>query len=65
MSLLPDLSPLHEASLNPGPHGPQMIHQDSNVVYSEVEAWSILKGFKTANAGCCKVRILHLTSLGC
>ncbi len=32
-----------------------MIHKESNTVYSEVEALSVLKGYKTANAGCCKV----------
>ena len=34
----------------------QMIHKEGNQVYSEVEALSVLKGYKTANAGCCKVR---------
>mmetsp|Transcript_10931 Transcript_10931/g.32517 ORF Transcript_10931/g.32517 Transcript_10931/m.32517 type:complete len:163 (-) Transcript_10931:1150-1638(-) len=38
--------------------GLAMIHQDSQIVYSEVEALSILKGYSTANAGCCKV-LLH------
>lgn len=34
----------------------QMVHQDSNNVYPEVEGLSVLLGYKTANAGCCKVR---------
>ncbi|GAX79736.1 hypothetical protein CEUSTIGMA_g7177.t1 [Chlamydomonas eustigma] len=38
--------------------GLAMIHKDSQQVYSEVEALSVLKGYKTANAGCCKV-LLH------
>ena len=32
-----------------------MIHQEGNNVYGEVEALSVLLGYKTANAGCCKV----------
>jgi hypothetical protein len=32
-----------------------MIHQESVNVYPEVEGLSVLLGFKTANAGCCKV----------
>lgn len=32
-----------------------MVHQDSTHVYNEVEALSVLCGYKTANAGCCKV----------
>ncbi|KAG1659103.1 hypothetical protein FOA52_013749 [Chlamydomonas sp. UWO 241] len=38
--------------------GLAMIHQDSQIVYNEVEALSILKGYSTANAGCCKI-LLH------
>eukprot|EP00798_Chlamydomonas_sp_ICE-L_P002363 gene2363-8671_t len=38
--------------------GLAMIHRDSQIVYSEVEALSVMRGFKTANAGCCKV-LLH------
>jgi len=38
--------------------GLAMIHKQSQQVYSEVEALSVLKGYKTANAGCCKV-LLH------
>jgi hypothetical protein len=38
--------------------GLAMIHKDSTAVYSEVDALSILRGFKTSNAGCCKV-LLH------
>ena len=33
-----------------------MIHTENNVVYPEVEGLSVLMGYKTANAGCCKVR---------
>ncbi len=33
-----------------------MVHKEGQVVYPEVEGLSILKGFKTSNAGCCKVR---------
>jgi hypothetical protein len=32
-----------------------MVHQQGNNVYGEVEALSVLLGYKTANAGCCKV----------
>jgi hypothetical protein len=32
-----------------------MINQAGNNVYGEVEALSVLLGFKTQNAGCCKV----------
>jgi hypothetical protein len=32
-----------------------MIHQESQTPYSEVEGLSLLLGYKTANAGCCKV----------
>lgn len=34
---------------------PQMIQQGTNNVYPEVEGLSLLLGFKTQNAGCCKV----------
>lgn len=34
-----------------------MVHRDTNTVYSEVEGLSLLLGYKTANAGCCKVRL--------
>lgn len=33
----------------------QMIQQGTNNVYPEVEGLSVLLGFKTQNAGCCKV----------
>ncbi|GFH21587.1 hypothetical protein HaLaN_18925 [Haematococcus lacustris] len=33
----------------------QMIQREGNTVYAEVEALSQLMGYKTANAGCCKV----------
>ncbi|GIL74693.1 hypothetical protein Vretimale_2326 [Volvox reticuliferus] len=36
----------------------QMIHTELNTVYPEVPALSILMGYQTANAGCCKV-LLH------
>lgn len=36
----------------------QMIHQNTNTVYSEVDALSTLLSFTCQNAGCCKV-ILH------
>lgn len=35
-----------------------MIQQGTNNVYPEVEGLSVLLGFKTQNAGCCKVRAL-------
>jgi hypothetical protein len=35
----------------------QMIQRGTNNVYPEVEGLSILLGFKTQNAGCCKVRL--------
>ncbi|GLC38013.1 hypothetical protein PLESTB_000446100 [Pleodorina starrii] len=38
--------------------GLPMIHTDLNMVYPEVPALSILMGYQTANAGCCKV-LLH------
>ncbi|KIY94315.1 hypothetical protein MNEG_13646 [Monoraphidium neglectum] len=38
--------------------GLPMIHQESQTPYSEVEGLSLLLGYKTANAGCCKV-VLH------
>ena len=37
-----------------------MIHKEGTVVYPEVEALSVLMGYKTANAGCCKVRPVFL-----
>lgn len=47
----------------------QMIQQGTNNVYPEVEGLSILLGFKTQNAGCCKVRAvtaaLQLCLLAC
>ena len=36
----------------------QMIHREYQNVYSEVDALSTLLGYKTSNAGCCKVRAL-------
>ncbi|KXZ56956.1 hypothetical protein GPECTOR_1g862 [Gonium pectorale] len=38
--------------------GLPMIHTDLNNVYPEVPALSVLMGYQTANAGCCKV-LLH------
>ncbi|KAL6750020.1 methylmalonic aciduria and homocystinuria type D protein [Haematococcus lacustris] len=38
--------------------GLPMIQREGNTVYAEVEALSQLMGYKTANAGCCKV-LLH------
>eukprot|EP00195_Chlamydomonas_chlamydogama_P015190 CAMPEP_0202889956 /NCGR_PEP_ID=MMETSP1392-20130828/492_1 /ASSEMBLY_ACC=CAM_ASM_000868 /TAXON_ID=225041 /ORGANISM="Chlamydomonas chlamydogama, Strain SAG 11-48b" /LENGTH=136 /DNA_ID=CAMNT_0049573411 /DNA_START=46 /DNA_END=453 /DNA_ORIENTATION=+ len=38
--------------------GLPMVHKECNSVYPEVEGLSVLKGYKTANAGCCKV-LLH------
>ena len=35
--------------------GLPMVHQDTGAVYGEVEALSSLLGYKTQNAGCCKV----------
>jgi hypothetical protein len=40
------------------PYVLQMIHQNTNTVYSEVDALSTLLSFTCQNAGCCKV-ILH------
>ena len=34
----------------------QMIHREYHNVYSEVDALSTLLGYKTSNAGCCKVQ---------
>ena len=52
--LLPS-APAHYCPFSP-PRCLQMLHKEGSQVYSEVEALSILKGYKTANAGCCKVR---------
>eukprot|EP00878_Enallax_costatus_P008273 GHUV01008649.1.p1 GENE.GHUV01008649.1~~GHUV01008649.1.p1 ORF type:complete len:175 (+),score=26.50 GHUV01008649.1:208-732(+) len=38
--------------------GLPMIQQGTNNVYPEVEGLSVLLGFKTQNAGCCKI-VLH------
>eukprot|EP00879_Flechtneria_rotunda_P026377 GHRR01028121.1.p2 GENE.GHRR01028121.1~~GHRR01028121.1.p2 ORF type:complete len:150 (+),score=51.42 GHRR01028121.1:319-768(+) len=38
--------------------GLPMIHQGTNNVYLEVEGLSLLLGYKTQNAGCCKI-VLH------
>lgn len=38
--------------------GLPMMHKESQTPYSEVEGLSLLLGFRTANAGCCKI-ILH------
>jgi hypothetical protein len=35
-----------------------MMHKETQTPYSEVEGLSLLLGYRTANAGCCKV-ILH------
>jgi Methylmalonic aciduria and homocystinuria type D protein len=35
--------------------GMQMVHKESTVPYGEVEGFSTLLGYKTSNAGCCKV----------
>lgn len=38
--------------------GLPMIHRDTSAVYGEVEALCTLLGYRTQNAGCCKV-LLH------
>lgn len=38
--------------------GLPMMHKETQTPYSEVEGLSVLLGYKTANAGCCKV-VLH------
>lgn len=38
--------------------GLPMIHRETNSVYGEVQALSTLLGYKTQNAGCCKI-LLH------
>lgn len=38
--------------------GLPMMHKETQTPYSEVEGLSLLLGYRTANAGCCKV-ILH------
>lgn len=38
---------------------PQMVHKESTVPYGEVEGFSTLLGYKTSNAGCCKVSELQ------
>jgi hypothetical protein len=38
--------------------GLPMVHKDSTVPYGEVEGFSTLLGYKTSNAGCCKI-LLH------
>ncbi|KAI7842746.1 hypothetical protein COHA_003674 [Chlorella ohadii] len=38
--------------------GLPMVHRGTNAVYGEVEALVTLLGYKTQNAGCCKI-ILH------
>jgi hypothetical protein len=35
-----------------------MMHKTTQTPYSEVEGLSLLLGYRTANAGCCKV-VLH------
>ena len=35
-----------------------MIHKESQAVYDEVSALSVLRGYECSNAGCCKV-VLH------
>jgi hypothetical protein len=35
-----------------------MIYKETNSVYGEVQALSTLLGYKTQNAGCCKI-LLH------
>lgn len=39
--------------------GLPMVHQHTNDVYPEVEGLTVLLGYKTANAGCCKVCLLR------
>lgn len=39
----------------------QMIQQGTNNVYPEVEGLSLLLGFKTQNAGCCKVGLSNFS----
>jgi hypothetical protein len=38
--------------------GLPMVHRDTGAVYGEVEALSTLLGYRTQNAGCCKI-VLH------
>lgn len=38
--------------------GLSMVHRDSQSIYDEVAALSVLRGYKVSNAGCCKV-VLH------
>ena len=38
--------------------GLSMVHRDSQSIYDEVAALSVLRGYKCSNAGCCKV-VLH------
>jgi hypothetical protein len=40
----------------------QMVHKDSTVPYGEVEGFSTLLGYKTSNAGCCKVHSVYTVS---
>ena len=40
----------------------QMVHKDSTVPYGEVEGFSTLLGYKTSNAGCCKVHSVNTVS---
>lgn len=35
-----------------------MMHKETQTPYSEVEGLALLLGYRTANAGCCKV-VLH------
>ena len=35
-----------------------MVHRNSQAIYDEVNALALLRSYKTANAGCCKV-VLH------
>lgn len=35
--------------------GLPMVHRGTNAVYGEVEALTTLLGYRTQNAGCCKV----------
>lgn len=42
----------------------QMVHKDSTVPYGEVEGFSTLLGYKTSNAGCCKVHSFTTMLIG-
>lgn len=39
-----------------------MVHKDSTVPYGEVDGFSTLLGYRTSNAGCCKVMLLLIAA---